>query len=165
VHTPQRPAGRPLIRRDAEGVERTAPGWESLTERLIREAQEDGRFDDLPARGRRLRLEDERYAGELASAHHLLRNAGAAPPWIEADKEVRRCRERIERLLWRARRSRPLAAQRLRDELDALADADDAATRRLETLAPTPRQQRARLDRTDLHARLERALGSCEGPR
>jgi hypothetical protein len=148
------------VRRDADGIERTAPTWESLTERLIREAQDEGRFDDLPGQGRPLHLDDDVLAGEMAMAHHLLRNAGAAPPWIETDKSVRRQRERIEELLQRARRSSPLAADRLRSELEQLADAHDEAVRHLESLAPTPRQRRATLDRAQLRARLAGALGA-----
>lgn len=157
THRP-RPDEPPVIRRDAEGNERTAPSWETLTERLIREAQEDGIFDDLPGRGRRLPLDDDHYAGEMAVANHVLRNAGALPPWIEADKEVRRQREAIEALLGRAERT-PLAARgRLEAELDRLAEAHDHAVTRLDGLAPTVRQQRSRLDRDLLHRRLQLAL-------
>jgi hypothetical protein len=150
---------RPLVHRDAAGRERTAPDWETLTERLIREAQADGRFDDLPGLGRPLELADETYAGELALAHHLLRNAGAAPPWIEADKEVRAHRSAIEALLGRARHASGPPGTRLAIELDALADAHDAAAARLESLAPTARQHRSPLDRAALRSRLDEALG------
>ena len=157
---PRQPAERPLVRRDAEGRARTAPDWETLTERLIREAQESGAFDDLPHHGRPIPLADDALAGELALAHHLLRNAGAAPPWIETDKEVRRLRAAIEATLERAARSTTAARPRLRRELDTLVDAHDDAVLRLEGSAPTPRQQRPRLDRAALHARLEEALSS-----
>lgn len=156
---PRPPQQQPLIRRDAEGRERTAPSWESLTERLIREAAEAGHFDDLPGHGRPLRLDEDRYAGDMALANHVLRNAGAAPPWIETDKEARRHLEAIEALLTRARRSPPSAGERLDRELRLLADAHDDAVARLEGLAPTARQHRCRLDRAQLWMRLEAALG------
>ena len=158
MERPRTPADRPLIRRDADGKERTARSWESLTERLIREAQESGEFDDLPDHGRPLRLDDDALAGEMAMAHHVLRNAGAAPPWIEIDKQVRRELERIEALFTRAGHSQPSAEDRLRRELDALIDAHDRAARSLDTLAPTPRQQRRPLDRAGLHRRLRKCL-------
>jgi deazaflavin-dependent oxidoreductase (nitroreductase family) len=159
------PMDHPLVRRDADGNERTSPSWETLTERLIREAQERGEFDDLPARGRRLHLEDDSLAGESALAHHVLRNAGMAPPWIEADKEVREARDRIEVLIKRAGRAPASAAGRLHRELEALSDAHDESVRRLDGLAPTSRQQRARLERATLHRRLEAALPRAErGP-
>jgi hypothetical protein len=156
-----RPGGfheRPLVRRDAEGVERTAPSWESLVERLIREAQEDGAFDDLAGRGRPLQLDEDLYAGEMAVANHVLRNAGAAPPWIEVDKEIRRQLDAIPVLLTRARRSSPAALPYLERELERLADAHDDAVAQLEGLAPTPRQQRTRLDRALWRQRLRDAL-------
>lgn len=158
---PRQPAKRPLLRRDAEGRARTAPDWETLSERLIREAQEAGAFDDLPHHGRPIPLPDDALAGEMALAYHLLRNAGAAPPWIETDKEVRRLRARIETTLEHAARATDAARPRLQRELDALADAHDAAVLRLEGSAPTPRQQRRRLDREALHARLRQALASA----
>lgn len=151
-------APKPLIRRDAEGRERTAPSWETLTERLIREAQESGAFDDLPGQGRPLVLEDERYAGDMALANHVLRNAGAAPPWIETDKEARRQIELIEALLAQAARSAAGAGPRLERELDRLADTYDESVLRLEGMAPTAQQQRTRLDRETLRRRLRDAL-------
>lgn len=157
---PRQPAERPLIRRDADGQARTALDWETLTERLIREAQEEGAFDDLPHRGRPIPLTDDALAGEMALAHHVLRNAGAAPPWIETDKEVRRLRASIETTLERAAQATAAAQPRLQRKLDALADAHDAAVLRLEGSAPTPRQQRRRLDRAALHARLRQARSS-----
>jgi DnaJ family protein C protein 28 len=159
---PRTPAPRPLIRRDAEGRARTAPDWETLTERLIREALEAGAFDELPHRGQRIPLADDTLAGEMALAHHVLRNAGAAPPWIETDKEVRRLAATIERLLERASRAAAVSQPRLERELEALLDTHDAAVLRLEGSAPTPRQQRRRLDRATLRERLRRA--STDGP-
>ncbi len=149
---------RPLFRRDADGGARTAPSWETLTERLIREAQEEGRFADLPGHGQPLDLTDDSLAGDKALAHHLLRNAGVAPPWIETDKDARAALVAIDGLLARAARSGPFAAGRLRDELEALADRHDDAARRLESLAPSPRQHRPPLDRVRLRRRLEEAL-------
>ena len=79
----------PASRLDAEGRRQVAPTWESLVERQLREAMEEGAFDELPYQGERLPLEDDTSAGEWAMAFRMIRNAGAAPPWIEADKEVR----------------------------------------------------------------------------
>lgn len=146
------------MRRDAEGAERTAPDWDSLVERLIREAQEDGAFDELPGHGAPLHLDDDRYAGEMAMANHILRNAGAAPPWIEADKEARRRLDAVAVLIVRARRSSAGALPQLALELERLADAYDDAVAQLEGLAPTPRQQRTRLDRAMWRRRLRDAL-------
>jgi len=77
VTSPRRGSDHWFIHRDADGRPRLAPDRETLTERLIREAQEAGRFDDLPGHGRPLVLDDDTHAGEMALANLVLRNAGA----------------------------------------------------------------------------------------
>lgn len=154
-----------VLRGDPDGRVRTAPDWESLTERLIREAQEDGHFDDLPGQGLPLTLDGDTYAGDMASANRLLRNAGAAPPWIESDKYARALSEQLELVFARAQRSPRSAVRRLRQELESLADAHDAAVGELETVAPSARQHRRRLDREDLRARLDAAIEGTPGHR
>lgn len=151
-------AARPAVRRDADGGQEVGPSWESLVERLIREAQDDGRFDDLPGHGRPLAPLDPSTDGDMALAFHLLHNAGVAPPWIEADKAVRTLAAEIERLLVTARSRPPSARARLERQLDELADHHDAAVARLESLAPSPRQHRRRLDRATLSVRLATAF-------
>ena len=103
-------------RRDAEGRRQVGPSWESLVERQIREAMDDGAFDDLPYQGERLPLEDDSAAGDWAMAHRMLRSAGAAPPWIESDKEARRLLAELDALVERAPRdvrvSAPQGARR-----------------------------------------------------
>jgi hypothetical protein len=157
------PAGtdRPLIRRDADGVERTAPSWETLTERLIREAQEAGHFDDLPHRGEPLHLEDDTLSGDMAMAYRVLRNAGAAPPWVEAHKEARRIEAEIDALVGRADRLHSLGRQRARSRLLDLIRSHRTVVERLSILAPTPHQQRRRVDEAHLLARLD---GRTERP-
>lgn len=130
------------MRKDADGGLRVGPTWESVTERLIREAQERGEFDDLPGHGRPIRLDDDPYAGEMALAWHVLRNAGAAPPWIEADKEVRRLREQLERRLAAAPGAPSVAHARLRRELLALTAEHDVAVARLNAEAPSATRHR-----------------------
>ena len=78
------------------------PDWETLIDRQIREAMEDGQFDNLPHQGEPLPNDDNPYAGELGLAFHVLLNAGVAPPWIEADKEVRELLGRRDAILARA---------------------------------------------------------------
>lgn len=158
VSQPPRTSSGPIMRRDADGNPSLAPSWESLTERLIREAQEAGQFEGLPGHGRPLHVNDARYAGDMALAHHILRNAGLAPPWIEADKEVRALRSDIDATLVAAGRAAPSARDRMRRRLEELAEAHDQAVTRLNSLAPTPRQQRRRLDRHDIMSRFDRAF-------
>ena len=89
----------------------------------------------------------------------ILRNAGAAPPWIEADKEARHLLAERDRLLEVAARTTDAGAGSLRARFDACLDALDAALLRLEAAAPTLAQQRPRLDRAASIAAFERALG------
>ena len=89
-------------RRDGEGKLSVGPTWESIVERQIREAMDEGAFDELPYSGQPLPLDDDSAAGERALGFRVLRNAGVAPPWIEADKEVRDLLAERDALLARA---------------------------------------------------------------
>lgn len=63
--------------------------WESAIEKAIREAQERGEFDNLANAGKPLNLEPNPYAPDLDLVHHLLKEQGFAPAWIEQDREIR----------------------------------------------------------------------------
>lgn len=146
---------RPPNRIDDHGERQVAPTWESLVDRHIREAMEAGAFDDLPHHGRPLPLEDDSAAGEWALAFRVLRNAGAAPPWIEADKEARAILERRDRILARAAGASPAGMRRLRTELEQAVMEANAAIARLNAEAPTDRQHRRPLVVAAELARLE----------
>jgi hypothetical protein len=119
--------------------------WEGITERLIREAQERGEFEDLPLHGKPLPERRNPYAGEMALAYDLLQDAGAAPPWIEADKEARVWLARRDALLATAERSRSPMHRTLERELTEVVARYNGAVERLNASAPTTRQNRARL--------------------
>jgi hypothetical protein len=133
---------KPASRIDEHGNRQVAPTWESLVDRQIREAMEDGRFDDLPFRGERIPLEDDERAGEWAMAFHMLKNAGVAPPWIEADKEVRSLLGRRDAILERAAGASSIARSRYRRDLERSVVEANAAIARLNAEAPTDRQHR-----------------------
>lgn len=63
--------------------------WESWIDQQIREAQEQGAFDDLPGKGRPLDLSSNPHAQDQELAFKILRDAGFAPEWIELDKAIR----------------------------------------------------------------------------
>lgn len=130
---------------------------ETLIERQIREAIEDGRFDSLPHQGVRLPLDDDSAAGDRALAHRVLKNAGVAPGWIEADKTVRSLLDERDRLLARVPRMSTLGRIRARDDLYRLVDATNRAILRVNIEAPTDRQQRRQLDIEVELARFEAA--------
>ena len=150
----------PPIRKDAVGRVQTAHSWESLVERQIREAMEGGAFQDLPYQGEPLPIEDDSAAGEFAMAHRMLKNAGAAPPWIESDKEARRLLGEIEVSLARAPCVSIPSRDRVRRDHSALVLAANRAIERVNAEAPTERQHRRPLDATAEAERLERAFAS-----
>src|SRR5690242_20210329 len=88
---------------------------ETMVERQIREAIDDGRFDDLPHQGERLPVDDDALGGDWAMAHRILKNAGVAPAWIEADKQARALLDERDRLLERATRVSPLGHRRAQE--------------------------------------------------
>ncbi len=145
-------------RRDSEGRWQAAHSWESLVERQIREAMDGGAFEDLPHQGERLPLEDDLAAGEWAMAHRILRNAGAAPPWIESDKEARNQLAELEALIERAPRTSPRARERARTDLRRIVEAANRAIERVNAEAPTVRQHRRPLDADAELTRLEVAF-------
>jgi len=102
---------------------------------------------------------DDSAAGEWAMAYTMLRSAGAAPPWIESDKEARRQIAELEALIERAPRMSPLSHRRARADLAKIVVAANRAIDRVNAEAPTDRQHRRPLDPVAEAARLETALG------
>jgi len=75
---------------------------ESLTEKVIREAIENGEFDNLPGKGEPIDLRENPFEDpDLRMVHRLLRDAGFAPAWIEErksiDKELESARVKLSR--------------------------------------------------------------------
>jgi DnaJ family protein C protein 28 len=63
--------------------------WESLVDQKIREAMEQGEFDDLPGSGKPIDVSVNPFEDpEMRLAHRMLRNAGFAPSWIEERKDI-----------------------------------------------------------------------------
>jgi DnaJ homologue, subfamily C, member 28, conserved domain len=152
------------IHRDGAGEETAAPTWESLADRLIREAHERGEWDTGDWLGKRLPAQDGAYESELAAGHAILRNAGVAPSWVETDKAARRLLDERDRLLDVAARTAAPGARSLRARFSTLLDELDRVLLRLETEAPTPAQQRRRVDRAAELAAFDRALAGTEAP-
>jgi hypothetical protein len=130
---------------------------ETLIERKIRVAMEEGAFDDLPHQGARLPLQDDSAAGEWALAYRMLRNANAAPPWIESDKAVRALLDERDRLFVMAARRSAHGNARARVELVRIVEDVNWAIERVNAEAPTARQHRRPLDLAVELDRFERA--------
>ena len=91
---------------------------------------------------------------------NVLKNAGVAPPWIEADKEVRVLLARRDAILARAADGpapAELGRRRDRAALEEIVIAVGKAVARLNAEAPTDRQQRRPLVLADELARYEAA--------
>jgi hypothetical protein len=156
VESPRRPPNRI----NEAGERQVAPTWESLVDRQIQKAMDEGKFDDLPFQGRPLPRDDDLFAGEWAMAFKMLRNAGAAPPWIEADKDTRALLARLDAILGRAAAGEPptsFARRRDRATLEALVIEVNAAIARLNAEAPTDRQHRRPLVAGEALARYDAA--------
>ena len=65
------------------------PLFQRIAEQRILEAQRNGDFDNLPGKGKPLRLEDLSCVPEdLRMAYHLLKNAHVLPPEAELLKDI-----------------------------------------------------------------------------
>ena len=63
---------------------------EKVAERKIREAMEQGAFEELPGRGEKIKYEDDSHIPEdLRMAYKILKNANCAPPELALKKEIR----------------------------------------------------------------------------
>lgn len=160
---------------------------EIIVDRKIRDAQEEGAFDDLPGKGRPLKLDsDPRVPAELRMAYRLMREANVLPDWIEVDREVRRRLARWEERLAefvrgreRDLRNRGAAAAPGDRALDTIRDRFlrrcaeglrdlNREIDRLNLIVPTLVQQRAQIPlrerMEELEARFPRLLPGAAGP-
>jgi hypothetical protein len=70
--------------------------FSKIAEQRIREAMENGEFDNLEGMGRPLDLSDESWIPEdLRMAYRVLKNAGCLPAELELRKEVMNLRDLI----------------------------------------------------------------------
>jgi hypothetical protein len=71
--------------------------YQKIIEKRIKEAQENGEFDNLPGKGEPLTLEDEsRIPEDLRLSHKILKNANCLPPEVELKKEIRHLEDMLE---------------------------------------------------------------------
>jgi hypothetical protein len=73
------------------------PGFEEIIERRIQEAQANGEFNNLPGRGKPLRLEDDSHVPEdLRLAYKILKNADCLPPELQLRREIRQMQDMLD---------------------------------------------------------------------
>ena len=72
--------------------------WRFIADRKIREAMEEGAFDNLAGTGRPLPEEDAPGADpSLWMAHHIMKNSRVVPAWIEEGNAIEAEKERLRR--------------------------------------------------------------------
>ncbi len=95
---------------------------DELAEQRIAEAIEKGELDNLPGRGRPLKLDDDSLVPEhLRGAFRVLKNAGYLPPHLQTRRELREAEDLLRCLpgsdgAERSRAQRRLELLRLRLE-------------------------------------------------
>ena len=131
---------------------------ETLVEKKIREAMESGEFDDLPGKGQPVDTSENPFEDpDLRMVHHLLRNAGFAPAFIEERKDIdaqfeaaRQTLRRAWELHEKSRRSDARSAeanwQRVVDEFSETVAALNERIRIYNLKVPAGAFQRRRID-------------------
>ena len=74
--------------------------WRTIADRKIREAMDEGAFEQLEGAGKPLTEEDLSYSDpSLWMAHHIMKNNGVAPPWVAEGNEIEAEAQRLRTLL------------------------------------------------------------------
>lgn len=93
---------------------------DEIAENRIREALEKGDLEQLPGRGKPLRLEDDSMVPEsLRAAYRVLRNANCLPPELAERQEIRRLEDLLAAIPEDGA-EQPDTARRARQRLAAL---------------------------------------------
>jgi DnaJ homolog subfamily C member 28 len=97
--------------------------FDRVIEKLIRKAQEEGKFDNLRGTGKPLNLDENPFEDPAASlANQMLKDQGFRPEWLEEDLSLRQELSDARRGLVRARdwRAGQLAALGARQDGPAI---------------------------------------------
>ncbi len=86
------------LRRDGDRIQEIESFDEWVQDRL-EEAIARGEFDDLPQKGKPIKIESNPFQPELDLAFSRLKNAGMAPAWIELDRDIRTMQETLAKWL------------------------------------------------------------------
>lgn len=88
-----------------------------IAEGKIQEAIDEGKFDDLPGKGQRIKFEDDPITPpHLRTMNRVLKNANALPEWIQVQKDIEADKSKVtamrdrlgkENQRWRKRLTRP----------------------------------------------------------
>ncbi|MEN3001137.1 MAG: DUF1992 domain-containing protein [Armatimonadota bacterium] len=85
---------------------------EIIAERKIEEAMQEGKFDNLPGKGKPLPMDEEWFVPpEMRPAVRLLKSAGVLPDWLEYARQIEEVRAECQRCWQRAEREYPRICQ------------------------------------------------------
>jgi DnaJ homolog subfamily C member 28 len=138
-------------------------------EELLRAAMRAGKFDNLPGKGKPLKLDDNPHADpEWRTAYHILKEAGFSLPWIETRNEIEIDLEKVRADLqrawnWRERSSgQPSTAVEMewRDALDAFREKVDALNKRIKDYNLTVPSDRFQMRGLDYEREVSTLTGS-----
>lgn len=73
--------------------------FNDIIEEKVQEAIKNGVFDDLPGKGKPLKFDDQSMNNENWLVAKVLKNANYLPPWLELDKNIRKAKEELMRIL------------------------------------------------------------------
>ena len=118
--------------------------WGKLVEERLQAAFAEGKFTDLPGKGKPLDLEEDPLADPaLWMARHILRNSGMSLPWVEERRRIEDSVSQVTREFarsWSAytenpsgEQPSPAAESRLQDALAAFRKEVAALNRRIRT--------------------------------
>lgn len=150
------------IRREGNQLE-AGPTWADIVERKIQEAIERGLFDDLKGVGQPLIIEENPYEGEWRLAFKILRNAGAAPVWIELSKEIEADMASLEKLASKVRKSTGHLKERLLIELASRVEEINRKIDEFNLVVPMSWLQKAKI-RLDVEMPNPPLTGTAENP-
>lgn len=122
---------------------RTPRQWESAVDKQIREAEERGDFDNLPGRGRPLRVES--WDDEWGLAFHVLKQAGETLPWIALGRDIEAAQVKLQRILHEAPTIPPAERARARERYLREAAALDKLLEEYAFMVPVRHLERGRL--------------------
>ena len=91
--------------------------WRFIAERKIREAMDEGAFDNLTGTGEPLPAEEAGTDPTLWMAHHIMKNSGIVPPWVAEGNEIE---AEIQLLRQLATGACAVNRERLRERVSAL---------------------------------------------
>ncbi|MEN1968657.1 DUF1992 domain-containing protein [Lentibacillus sp. N15] len=62
---------------------------------IVRQAEKDGQFDNLPGKGKPLKLDNNYFSGTYKQFNKTLKDNHVLPKWVELNKEVEALKKKL----------------------------------------------------------------------